>query len=153
MYLEGDDSCGWLPCAGGWLIAPQVLMWTKRVRFCRNSLPHVGHDSGLRPCWRSWFTSSNLRKKPAPQSGQLYGLSPPWNRECITRCSSRENDSPHTYTRVSSLNVQLLRQLVTGKIINFRELFKWFFGKLPGFEQVFMKFLEFSKSCKIPWLY
>lgn len=91
-YLDGESGC----CEG----APQLRTCTSNVRFCRNSLPQFGQDSGLRPCWRSWFTSSNLRKNPAPQSGQLYGLSPPWNLECITRCSSRENDSPHTWNNV-----------------------------------------------------
>lgn len=73
---------------------PQVRTCTSRVLFCRNSFPQLGQESGMRPCLRSWLTSSNLRKNPAPQSEQTKGLVPPWNLECIMKCSSLENDSP-----------------------------------------------------------
>lgn len=90
-------SKGWV-CGGDDLTTwrnPHVLTCMRSVRFCKNSLPQVVQDSGLRPCWRSWLTSSNFLRNPAPQSGHTYGLCPPWKRECITRCSSLEKFSPH----------------------------------------------------------
>lgn len=70
------------------------------MRLCKNSLPQAGQDSGMRPCCRSWLTNSNLRRNAAPQSGHTNGCVPPWNLECMTRCSSRENVSPQTYISI-----------------------------------------------------